>query len=64
MTEPLTHAECEHEIRRLRFLNQQLVGRLAAACEVLCKRANGLPCECPECGARLQWTVDAEEYAA
>jgi hypothetical protein len=46
------------EITRLRRLNESLVNRLAAACAVLCRKANRLPAQCPHCGGEIAFTTD------
>jgi hypothetical protein len=43
------------EIERLRALNESLVGRMAAAIEVLCRKANGQHAPCPHCGEPIDW---------
>jgi predicted Zn-ribbon and HTH transcriptional regulator len=49
-----------NEITRLRRLNESLVDRLAAASEVLSRRANRLPAQCPHCGGEISFTENAQ----
>ena len=46
----------EDEVAKLRALNASLIGRMAAAIEVLCRKANGQHAPCPHCGEPIDWS--------
>ncbi len=50
---PSASDRMQAEIDRLRKLNEHLVDRLAAAVDVLCRKANGIPYTCPHCGGSV-----------
>ena len=49
------------EVERLRRLNESLVSRMAAMCEVLCRKANKLPATCPHCGGEINFVNQEQE---
>lgn len=56
----LAFKDAQAEIAILRRLNESLAGRLAAACEVLGRKANRLPLTCPHCSASIVWEWENE----